>query len=271
MPFVYKIINGQIEKKEININLFMQYASATEMSKRQMENKIFTKFALQKSTHLINTRNDDIKLNNKQKSCSKKALLTKKAVKELKKLVYKAGTTDNGKFKHHEVGGLLRGHEKNGIYYISVNESSYMTGNENGTNVPEGKIGFHTHPAGEYIAQNVIYAWPSGDDYQSILEKMITEDGVMHIVATKEGIYAVSFSQNLAKSDKKKWEQLLKAKKPEEYKFTLPSKNSNMTPSSYIKKIEHKDIFTVKFSSWSDATTKPFEFNYPKRENTCNI
>ena len=50
-----------------------------------------------------------------------------------------------------------------------------MTGDENGTNVPEGKIGFHTHPAGEYIAQNVVYAWPSGDDYQAILDKMINE------------------------------------------------------------------------------------------------
>lgn len=270
MPFVYKIVNGKIKKKEINIELFMKYTSADEQVKRKMEDKLFTKFSMNSELSKADSISKQILSIENNKTCSKKALLTQNAVKELKKLVHTAGNNNKGKFVHHEVGGLLHGQEKNGIYYISVDKSSYMTGDENGTNVPEGKIGFHTHPAGEYIAQNVIYAWPSGDDYQAILDKMINENGVMHIVATKEGIYAVSFSPELAKTTKDHWKKLLKAKKPEEYKFALPSTN-DVKPSDYIKKIKDKRIFTVSFSSWNDAIIKPFAFNYPKRDNTCNI
>ena len=100
---------------------------------------------------------------------------------------------------------------------------------------------------------------------------MINENGIMHIVATKEGIYAVSFSPELAKTSKSTWKKLLKQKKPEEYRFALPSKKSGMTPSDYIKKIEHKNIFEVSFSSWDKSTLIPFNFNYPKIQNSCNI
>lgn len=270
MPFIYKIVNGKIKKKEINIELFMKYTSAAEKSKRKIEDKIFTKFSMNSEIGKIDSNSEHILSAENNKTCSKKALLTQTAVKELKKLVHTAGNRNKGKFVHHEVGGLLHGKEKNGIYYISVDKSSYMTGDENGTNVPEGKIGFHTHPAGEYIAQNVVYAWPSGDDYQAILDKMINENGVMHIVATKEGIYAVSFSPELAKTTKEHWKKILKAKKPDEYRFALPSTN-NMKPSDYIQKIKDKKIFTVSFSSWENSTTVPFKFNYPKIENSCNI
>ena len=142
-------------------------------------------------------------------------------------------------FDHHEVGGLLSLIKRDGKYVIGTIKSSYETGNNNGTDVPVGIAGFHTHPQGEYKRQGVEYAWPSGDDYHSILEKMIKEDCILHIVATMEGTYCISFSPELARLSKIEWKKMFKGKKTAEYKFALPeSGDRHKTPEKYIDELK---------------------------------
>ena len=211
----------------------------------------------------------------KDNYCESKATLTKNAQKELLDLVYNAGKKNKkGKFLHHEIGGLLKIQKQtDNVYIIDTIKKSYITGDKNGTNVPKGKAGFHTHPAGEYERQKVLYAWPSGDDYLAILEKMIIEGCIFHIVATKEGIYVISFSPDLARASKKTMRKILKNKEPLSYKFPLPSVNtSNSTPELYMSKIKNLNLFLVEFVNWNDVEKgKYFTFYYPTIKNKCKI
>ena len=207
--------------------------------------------------------------------CKSTATLTKNAQKELLNLVYNAGNKNKkGKFTHHEVGGLLKiKKQSDNVYIIDTIKNSYITGDKNGTNVPKGKAGFHTHPAGEYTRQKVLYAWPSGDDYLAILEKMIIEGCILHMVATKEGIYVISFSPDLARTSKKTMKKMLKNKEPLNYKFPLPSiKSKKSTPESYMSKINKLTLFLVQFMHWKDLEKgKYFTFYYPTTKNICKI
>ena len=180
-PRYYYIKNGKIEGKKMSVDEFKKL-----MSKGDSNKFSFSTLPKKKSKSKTETKIDIKPV--KDTLCKKKARLSTSAKEELTKLVHTAGSKGRrGKFKHHEVGGLLKLKSSGSDYIVEVNKSSYMKGDKDGTNVPEGQAGFHTHPAGEYIRQQVSYAWPSGDDYMAILEKMIKEDCVLHVVATKEG------------------------------------------------------------------------------------
>ena len=99
MPTLYKIEDGKIKSKEVNLNIFMEYTSASKIKKELLINDIFkNNFAMNSSDNSKSGSQLTLETNNK--SCTKKALLTSSAVKELKKLVYKAGDKENGKFLH---------------------------------------------------------------------------------------------------------------------------------------------------------------------------
>ncbi len=202
--------------------------------------------------------------------CMSSAKLTKKAKKSLLELVKNAGKMSMGKFHHHETGGGLVGRKVGGVWQIDVVPSSYIKGEGDGTNVPKGGklalgyANFHTHPKGEYKKQKVKYAWPSGDDYLSIMEKMYKENTILHIVATMEGIYAISLSPKLADTSKKNLESLYKSKSPLKYKRELPDIGSSKSnPSTYLKEVKNiKDpIYTVEFRTWKNDN--PFKFYFP--------
>ena len=265
--FYYINKNGEIEGKKMPVNEFKKLLSEGNSNK-------FSFSTLPKKKKKKKSKSEtDIHIKPvKDRLCKKKARLSSSAKEELTKLVHTAGTKGKrGKFNHHEVGGLLKLKPSGSEYTVEVNKSSYMTGDKDGTNVPEGQAGFHTHPAGEYIRQQVSYAWPSGDDYMAILEKMIKEDCVLHVVATKEGIYGVSFSEQLAKTDKDTLKKLLKEKATMVYKVGLPGKNGE-TPQDYLRKINSfkNPIFTVEFRSWKSK--KPFTFVFPlQKGGDCKL
>ncbi len=214
---------------------------------------------------------------NSTKICMSKAKLTPDAKKELLKLIKEAGEMSMGEFQHHETGGGLIGRKVKGLWEINVVPSSYMKGEGDGTNVPKGGklalgyANFHTHPKGEYKKQKVKYAWPSGDDYLSIMEKMYKENTILHIVATMEGFYAISLSPKVADTSKKHLESLFKSKSPLKYKRELPDiKNPKSNPSKYIKDIKSiKDpIYTVEYRSWGN--NNPFKFYFPPdKKGSC--
>jgi len=202
--------------------------------------------------------------------CMSKAQLSESAKGKLLDLVKNAGKMKMGKFHHHETGGGLVGRKADGVWQIDVVPTSYIKGEGDGTNVPKGGklalgyANFHTHPKGEYKKQKVKYAWPSGDDYLSIMEKMYKENTILHIVATMEGIYAISLSPKLADISKKNLESLYNSKSPLKYKRELPDiGSSKSTPSTYLKEIKNikNPIYTVEFRSWRNKT--PFNFYFP--------
>ena len=214
--------------------------------------------------------NENHSVNNTTRICMSKAILTPKAKMSLKKLI-SAGKMSMGKFHHHETGGGLVGRKVKKVWNIDVIPSSFMKGEGDGTNVPKGGklalgyANFHTHPRGEYKKQKVKYAWPSGDDYLSIMEKMYKERTVLHIVATVEGIYAISLSPKLNDVSKKNLETLFKSKAPLKYKRELPDiTNPKSSPSKYLKDVRgmKNPIYTVEYRPWGKIST-PFKFYFP--------
>ena len=147
--FYYINKNGEIEGKKMPVNEFKKLLSEGNSNK-------FSFSTLPKKKKKKKSKSEtDIHIKPvKDRLCKKKATLSRSAKEELTKLVHTAGTKGKrGKFNHHEVGGLLKLKPSGSEYIVEVNKSSYMKGDKDGTNVPEGQAGFHTHPAGEYIRQ----------------------------------------------------------------------------------------------------------------------
>jgi len=202
--------------------------------------------------------------------CSHKGVLSRKAYKILRDLSSKSV---DEKGEHHEKGGLLKFKKLGNIYIFEVDEASLVKGGGNDTDVPIGKVGFHTHPDEEYTAQGVSYAWPSGDDYEAFRNKIVDDKTILHLVVTKEGIYFISLHPNAVKGGKK---FIKKGKKmAKRYKFPLPS-GDEMTPRGYIseiKKIPSKGrFFHVEFYSYEDLDKEPkFDFYFPSEGQSCAL
>lgn len=212
-----------------------------------------------------------------KKICSSKGLLTSEAIKKLKKLASHGDDKDT----HSEKGGLLRYTKKGNIYYFDLDDKSLVKGESAETDVPDGIkgkdrckescAGFHTHPHQEYIAQDVVYAWPSGDDYQAFLEKIIDKTSFLHFVIAKEGYYIISLHPNAIA----KGEDFIKKsqKRAKKYKFSLPSSKSEGNPNEYKRKLdaipEEEKVFYVDFKKYN--TVKPFSFYFPTENSSCEI
>jgi hypothetical protein len=211
-----------------------------------------------------------------KKICSNKGILTSDAVKKLKKLAsQKDGDT------HSEKGGLLKYAKKGNVYYFDLDDKSLIKGESAETDVPDGIkgkdrckescAGFHTHPHQEYVVQNVVYAWPSGDDYQAFLEKIIDKTSFLHFVIAKEGYYIISLHPNaIAKGE----DFIKKSKKrAKKYKFSLPSSKSEGNPNEYKRKLdsipEEEKVFHVEFKKYN--TAKPFSFYFPTENSSCEM
>ena len=220
----------------------------------------------------IEDSDNEMKMNDSKKICKHFLTLSDKAQEELRSLSKNAGKTNKkGKFEHFEVGGLLTFTKVGDVYSIGT-KGPFINGEGDGTDVPRGRAGFHTHPYGEYKKQGVKYAWPSGDDFLAILEKMLDENCIVHIVATREGIYVISFAPGGLKKGKNFYKQSRKKKKALKYKLALPDVNDKnaMTPRGYIKHLrEIKDpIFHVEYRSWKSANKK-IPFYFPDNKGSC--
>jgi len=275
---IYIIDGTTVLVRHVTIGNYLLWHSLPKNRKniREFRKISSLKFKMGDIEELSFKLNESQSVNNTTRICMSKAILTPKAKMSLKKLI-SAGEMSMGKFHHHETGGGLVGRKVKGVWNIDVTPSSFMKGEGDGTNVPKGGklalgyANFHTHPKGEYEKQKVKYAWPSGDDYLSIMEKMYKERTVLHIVATMEGIYAISLSPKLKDASKKNLETLFKSKAPLKYKRELPDiTNSKSRPSKYLKDIRgmKNPIYTVEYRSWKNNT--PFKFYFPpNKEGDC--
>lgn len=269
---------------EIDINDYRKLISFEKNSQNYIDflKKLLDKHC-KKLKFAINSDDEDdsvIEIYDKHKICKANCKIcpsTLKLLKEQVNFVDKDG-------KHNEFGGVLefiKGKKKS-YYFIKIDKKEeILSGKNDETDVPDGIAGYHTHPSKEYEAQKVKYAWPSGDDYIAVLDRMINEGTIIHIVATVEGLYIISFSElgimiyennffKHDKGDKKKYEFSSK------YKLRLPkiSDKNGMTPDEYIHMVNNIDdkyrVFNVQFITWKQADTKWFELKYPF-ENTCNL
>ena len=171
-------------------------------------------------------------------ACAGKGVISKSALKKLKKLISKTDEEGN----HSERGALLSYKKKGDKYVFTLDESTLLEGENAETDVPDGKKGMdrcvrscagaHTHPAGEYAAQNVAYAWPSHDDCQAFLDKVIAKKSFLHFVFTKEGVYVMSLHPNAIT----KGSEFIRnsKKRAKAYKFALPTTKEEMSPEEYI-------------------------------------
>jgi hypothetical protein len=283
----YSLYSEQILSKcqnkiEIDINDYLKLKSFEENSQKYIDflltllNKHCKKFKFS-----ISDDDDETTIKmHKHKICKANCKIcpsTLKLLKEQVNFVSKDG-------KHNEFGGVLefiKGKKKS-YYFIKIDKKEeIISGDNDETDVPDGIAGYHTHPAKEYEAQKVKYAWPSGDDYIAVLDRMINDGTIIHIVASVEGLYIISFSDKgiMAyedsffkndKNDKKKFEYSRK------YKLKLPSisDKDSMSPTEYIHMVNNIDdkyrVFNVQFITWKQADTQWFELKYPF-ENTCNL
>jgi hypothetical protein len=209
--------------------------------------------------------------------CTGKGVISKSALEKLKKLISKTDEEGN----HAERGALLSYKKEGDKYVFTLDESTLLDGENAETDVPDGKkgtdrcvescAGAHTHPSGEYTAQNVAYAWPSHDDCQAFLDKVIAKKSFLHFVFTKEGVYIMSLHPNAIKKGS---EFIRKSKKrTKAYKFALPTTTEEMSPEEYISKLEEipesKKVFHVEFRTYENR--KPFTFFYPTEGESCDI
>lgn len=278
------ILSKYQDKIEIDRNDYLQLRSIDNKSEE------YIKFLLlllnnnsSKLKFAINSDDEDdsvIEIYDNHKICKANCKIcpsTLKLLKEQVNFVNKDG-------KHNEFGGVLEfiKDSKKSYYFIKIDKKEeIISGKNDETDVPDGIAGYHTHPAKEYESQKVKYAWPSGDDYMAVLNRMINEGTIIHIVATVEGIYIISFSElgimiyenNFFKHDKSDERKREYSKK---YKLRLPkiSDENSMTPDEYIHLVNNIDnkyrVFNVQFITWEKANTEWFELKYPF-ENTCNL
>ena len=66
-------------------------------------------------------------------------------------------------------------------------------------NVKKLLIDCHTHPPKAYEIYNTVIGYPSKSDYETILENIITNDQLFHILVAKEGLYIIQLHQTILK------------------------------------------------------------------------
>ena len=110
--------------------------------------------------------------------------------------------------KRNEYSGLFsfgnRQCNKRNCFQVAFGPKT-NTGNKCFTDIPPGKISFHTHPVACYKSEQVLWGWPSGPDMGAVIK---LKDNKHHIVFALEGIYIVSVKplvkKNISASDIKK-------------------------------------------------------------------
>lgn len=192
------------------------------------------------------------------------------------------------KGKHYEVGAdflfVRVDHEgKLPLYELRIS-GSFTTGEVDACDVPPGRGGLHSHPKQEYDPdrKNVVYAWFSEDDIHAVREKMLdeTENCILHVLATCEGLYIVSMSKKMLEEVDDVYDMMDNAD-TDVYRIPLPrpgQKKGPLTPEEYVeycmhsKKIPAADrIYDINWIPWPESgPSECFEFSFPSCDGACN-
>lgn len=77
---------------------------------------------------------------------------------------------------------------KSSCFRVSFGVKS-IKGNKCYSDIPNGKINFHTHPVSCYVDTGSIWGWPSGMDMKAAIQ---LDDNDYHLVFALEGTYIIS-------------------------------------------------------------------------------
>jgi hypothetical protein len=166
---------------------------------------------------------------------------------------------------------------------VYVDEKSTDMGGQEEADYMETIASFHTHPLEAYQKYKVCLAYPSVDDYLTILHVHGSYFGMFHIVATLEGLYLITISPEFKDdhstilSNFDKHEKYIKENYSIDYPICDPLTESQPFRLKNIKKYINtvnsfkKKYFKVKFLSWEEAK-EPVLIEYkPLKNNSCII
>lgn len=195
-------------------------------------------------------------------SCTIKISLTRKAIEQLKHLVYNV---------KHEVGGMLYPthiSRKNGeiVHVLDIRKVNH--GESRTVSVDQSLYNFHTHPSSEY--KNIKYAWPSSNDVKGF-SSLYSNHSILHFVSTVEGLYTIGVSPRCTlQKDRDEVKQS---------KYNFDKYRNTLSPSQYVKKVnkvkqkcngKKSPMFQIKFYKWNIVTPGTvFETHFSRQQNQC--
>jgi hypothetical protein len=195
-----------------------------------------------------------------------------KTIKTIEHLA-KIGSSWNkdGNISQKELGGrfLAKINDKQEVV-LEIEETSIISGKEEGVNVVAGLYNFHSHPLEAYERNGVSLGWPSGQDYLAFLNSFFNFNTILHVVISLEGVYILSLGDfwfdNYEITDIDEIGEFIL----EKYKLDCKDK---LNPSQYehlINKIryQHRKLFNVKFLNWENISNT-FSIDYSKYQGNC--
>ena len=142
---------------------------------------------------------------------------------------------------------------KSSVYVLSFNKEYMMTGDNNSVDGVDKCFTFHTHPLGEYKKIQVEYAWPSKSDIHTVYQIITNGDGVLHILASLEGLYYISINPSWANRISELVEKCDECLKIYEIPYPSNRKDAIATPEEYVKKVNTPEApFRIQFRAWED-------------------
>ena len=240
------------------------------------------KYKFKNDNDLIRSINFSIRNYNNDNFCKNNIKINENAIEYLKKYTFFDFDIGNGKKDQKEISG---------IFTLSPLDDNNIEANilDNNTEIGENEraeykktVGsFHTHPYNAYVRHNVCIAYPSADDYFTVMYIYASGHYAFHIVSTVEGIYVITIKPSFMKKDQKEILNNFQKYKDDienKYGFDYPKcnpKNDNTKKwdkniPEYINKINNLPYFKVKFLKWEDSH-KLIEIKYKKIDNNCVI
>lgn len=159
---------------------------------------------------------------------------------------------------------------------VSVDESTVSKGDKEEADYTLANGSFHTHPIEAYKNNNVGCAWPSKDDYRTVLHIFSEGYGLFHIVSTVEGIYIISFNNQVNRKDTIKHIDTYMNQIQSYFKFSYPPFDITKEEKiEHIKKNLHyineeakPHIFHVQFFWW-DQLPEVIEIDLKGMNDQC--
>jgi hypothetical protein len=196
--------------------------------------------------------------NKKGSLCSLKVRLSDDAIKYLQQISRMGSTLNrNGIITQKEVAGrIVTGKITDDLtYYLEIDKSSIVYGEEEGVEIIGGLYNFHSHPSEAYDRNSVKFAWPSAQDYLGFMSSSIEYNTILHIVATLEGFYVISLHSECPEKKEMNKEMVSFILK----KYALGyKKTEGHTPEmyiNYVNRIQYQGhpIFLVQYINWSNS------------------
>jgi hypothetical protein len=248
--------------------------------KSKIKNESVYKFQTNKD--LLKSVKFSIKNYNNENFCKNNIKINEKSIEYLKKYTFFDFDVGNGKKGQKEISGIftLTPLDNENIEASIIDNNTKIGENEKaGYKKTVGS--FHTHPYNAYVRHNVCIAYPSADDYFTVMYIYASGHYAFHIVSTVEGIYIITIKPSFMKKDQKdilhnfeKYKNDIEDKYGVDYPICNPKENNtkkwNKKIPEYIKKINNLPYFKVKFLKW-DECHNPIEIKYKKINDNCII